>query len=244
MDDGGTKPSKLKSVWGALVPIGLIAPILAMLIFLISGSGCDPKDNEAIANLRAAVGNPERSDAARARDEGRLPVKVLSTFGVSPGMTVLEVGAGRGYYTEILSGAVGPSGKVIAHNTPSGYYKNYISATFEPLAERLPNVEARVGDLSSLDLPDNSVDLVMIFLIYHHMHYAKDEGEALPIETQRSLAELRAALKPGGVLAVIEHAAPDGSSRAHSAALWRTHLLLPPELIVEVDRVLLEASHA
>jgi len=222
MADEPTKPSKVKSVVsGVLIPLGLIAPLIAMFIYLVSGSSCSPEDNPIIQNLRAAVDNPARSDDARARDQGRLPVKVLAVYGVRPGMTVLEVGAGGGYYTEILSAALGPDGKVIAQNTPSDYYKNYVASTFEPLAERLENVEPFVGAVNDLTLPDGSVDLVLVFLVYHHMYYTETEGENLPIATQKSLARIMAALKPGGILAVIEHAAPNGSSRSESAAIHR-----------------------
>jgi predicted methyltransferase len=221
MTDEPTKPSKMKSFWSALIPIGLIAPIIAMMIFLMTGSGCDPKDNVAVANLRAAVDNPARSEDARARDAGRLPVKVMAVYGVRPGMTILEVGAGSGYYTEILSAAVGPEGRVIAQNTPSDYYKKYVADTFEPLAARLSNVDPHVGALGDLNIPDESLDLALIFLIYHHMHYDAAEGERLPVATQRNLERIRAALKPGAVLAVIEHAAPNGTNRADSAAIHR-----------------------
>lgn len=183
--------------------------------------GCSPANESVPENIRAAVNNPARSDEARARDAGRMPAQMLRFYGVSPGMTVLEVGAGGGYYTEILSAAVGPEGRVIAQNTPSDYYIKNIKATFEPLAERLGNVTAEVGDLTQVKLAPNSVDLALITLIYHHMHYNPEEGEVLPGYTKQSLANIMAALKPGGMLGVIEHAAPDGTNRADSAALHR-----------------------
>ena len=55
--------------------------------------------------------NTERR-ADRDRDAGRKPEKVMQFFGIKPGMTVLEVLSSGGYYTEVLSHRVGPTGKV------------------------------------------------------------------------------------------------------------------------------------
>ncbi|MFQ5534587.1 MAG: methyltransferase domain-containing protein [Sphingomonadales bacterium] len=171
--------------------------------------------------IAAAVANPARSEQARVRDAGRKPTEILTFFGVKPGMTVLDVGAGSGYYTEILDAAVGPGGKVLAQNTPGDFYDNFLKTSFEPLAERLANVEPYLISMTDIDLEDATLDAAFIFLIYHHMHYNPDEGEALPGRTKAILARIRAALKPGGILGIIEHAAPDGASRADSAPLHR-----------------------
>ena len=73
------------------------------------GSGA----SEAIAS---AVASEARPAADVARDEGRKPDEVLAFFGIEPGMTVLEVFAGGGYYTQILDGVVGSEGRVLTHN--------------------------------------------------------------------------------------------------------------------------------
>ena len=181
----------------------------------------EAEDSTISAAIRAAVANPARPDAARARDEGRMPAEILAFYGIEPGMTVLEIGAGGGYYTEILDGVVGPSGKVIAQNSPGEFYDTRIKPTFEPLVERLPNTDGFVGSLAEFDGADGSVDAVFIVLIYHHMHFNADEGEVLPERSREILGKIRALLKPGGILAIIEHAAPDGTSREASAPLHR-----------------------
>lgn len=171
--------------------------------------------------ILAAVANPARGDEARARDAGRKPAEVLAFFGVEPGMTVLDVAAGGGYYTEILAGVVGAGGKVIAQNSPGDFYEKFIKARFEPLVAGLANTEPYLGPLGDLEVEDNSIDAAFIFLIFHHMHYDAEQGEALPESSRATLAKILAALKPGGVLGIIEHAAPDGTSRAASAPLHR-----------------------
>src|SRR5579864_982570 len=59
-----------------------------------------------------AVANPARPQADRDRDAARKPAEVLAFAGVKPGQKVLELIPGGGYFTRILSGAVGPSGHV------------------------------------------------------------------------------------------------------------------------------------
>ncbi|MCH8863067.1 MAG: class I SAM-dependent methyltransferase [Proteobacteria bacterium] len=173
--------------------------------------------------IEQAVQNPARPDDDRARDEARRPAEVLAFFGVEPGMRVMEVGGGSGYYTEILNYVVGGEGKVIAQNGPGPFYESFLK---EPLATRykdgrLENAEQLLASAPDWELEDGSLDAVFIFLIYHHMHIGPDGAEAMPESTVATLAKLRAALKPGGLLGLIEHRAADGATRAESAAWHR-----------------------
>lgn len=179
-----------------------------------------------------AVQNPARPEADKARDEARKPAEVLAFYGVEPGMQILEVSAGSGYYTEILNYAVGGEGKVIAQNSPGAFYESRLK---EPLAVRhedgrLANVEQLLASAPDWQLQDSSLDAVFIFLIYHHMHMGQDGVEAMPETTRETLARIYAALKPGGVLGIIEHRAAEGSTRAESAAWHRV-----PEAVVKAD---------
>jgi predicted methyltransferase len=164
-----------------------------------------------------SVNNPARSDEVKARDEGRKPAQILNFYGIKPGMTVLDYAASSGYYTEIFSYAVGEKGKVYAQNRPT----SGSNESLKMLAAKLPNTEAVLVAGTELDLPENSVDAAFITLIFHHMHFDKSSPDALPANTIKTLANIRKSLKPGGVLAIIEHAALDGTSRADSAALHR-----------------------
>lgn len=173
--------------------------------------------------IEQAVQNEARPEADRARDEARKPAEVLAFFGVEPGMRVMEVGAGSGYYTEILNYVVGGEGKVIAQNSPGPFYEGFLK---EPLAVRheggrLANVEPLLAASPDWELEDGSLDAAYIFLIYHHMHIGQDGVEAMPESTVATLAKLRAALKPGGLLGIIEHRAAEGATRAESAAWHR-----------------------
>ena len=73
----------------------------------------------AVAQDYAAVVNaPDRSEADRKNDERRAPQKILALAGVKPGWTILDMGAGAGYSTELMARATGPTGKVYGQNPP------------------------------------------------------------------------------------------------------------------------------
>src|SRR6266567_6108929 len=66
----------------------------------------------------AVIAAPDRADSDRQTDQRRDPVKLLAFTGVKTGMTVLDMGAGGGYSTELMARAVGPTGKVYGQNAP------------------------------------------------------------------------------------------------------------------------------
>lgn len=182
------------------------------------------------ANIQRGIDNPNRSEENRARDPDRKPGEVLAFFGVEEGMTVVDLASGGGYFTEILSGAVGPEGEVHAHNTAS-----------DNLTERLPALEAQYAPFGNIVLDvvergaplpyeDNSVDVILLSLIIHHMHYNEESGEAMPPRSGEIYADIKRVLKPGGVFAIIEHTAAPGSSRAESASWHRA-----PEETIKAD---------
>src|SRR5690242_7373067 len=76
-----------------------------------------PPDAPVPAEIAAALAAPDRSEADKALDAGRKADEMLAFFGIKPGMTVVELGAGGGYTAELLARVVGPSGKVYGQNT-------------------------------------------------------------------------------------------------------------------------------
>lgn len=173
------------------------------------------------ANIKAGVDNPNRSEENRARDGDRKPGKVLSFFGVEEGMRVIDVASGGGYYTEIIAGAVGPDGSVSAQNRASDQFEEgraALEAKFAPFG----NITIDTSTPGSpLPYEDDSVDMIFLSLIIHHLHYAEESGETMPERSAGIYADIRRILKPGGTFAIIEHKAPDGTTREQSAAWHR-----------------------
>jgi predicted methyltransferase len=133
---------------------------------------------------------------------------VLAFYGVKSGDKVADLWAGRGYYTAILSEVVGPKGMVYTVNPNS---RDEINQRWK--APKFANVKIADGPFDKLALPqDGSLDFVLIHLNYHDV--APDVRGAM---NKRILA----ALKRGGVYAVVDHSAKDGSGNEANKTLHR-----------------------
>ncbi len=170
--------------------------------------------NKAVA---AAVSNPQRPAEDIAKDDIRKPAQVLSFFNIKPGMTVLDLFSGGGYYTEMLNSLVGEDGKVIAHTNEayipfSGeiYKKRYLDG-------RLAQTETIIAEADDLELGENSLDAAMLVLTWHDFLYADEKGGWHAINEDLLRDKMCKAMKPGGVLGLIDHAANSGGEPAKVA---------------------------
>jgi predicted methyltransferase len=160
--------------------------------------------------LAEALARADRPTEDRARDAGRRPVDVIAFLGIEPGMTVIDLIAAGGYYTEVLSGAVGPSGRVYAQN--SEYVlkiregANDKAMTSRLAGSRLPNVERLDRELAELGLAPASVDAALTALNFHDIYNGGGQEVA-----SRFLATVFRVLKPGGVLGLIDHVGDAGT---------------------------------
>jgi predicted methyltransferase len=198
-------------------PLVLVACLGAALTPLLSAASA-PTIPDAI---RQAVEAETRLADDRARDAGRKPAEVLAFFGLAPGMTVAEFGAGGGYFTELMARIVGPDGFVIAQN-PYFFLRQSgeeYKQRFAP--RRLKNVVMIFGDPFRLRLPQDSIDAAFFIDTYHDLAYEAPSGEQRPDYATATLAEARRILKPGGVLGVVDHRAVDDATRSGAAALHR-----------------------
>lgn len=169
--------------------------------------------------IDAAVSNPARPEADVVRDSTRKPAEVLEFFGIAPGMSVLDIFAGGGYYSEILSYVVGPEGRVTLFN--NGGWDGFVgTGVQERLAgDRLPNVESVVAEPAEMAFAPDSYDAALFILGFHDLYYA-DEGWPA-IDPEAFLAKIFTSIKPGGILGVVDHAAEPGVSVAVANTLHR-----------------------
>ncbi len=172
---------------------------------------------EVPANIAKALADPSRPAAEIARDAARHPGEILAMAEVKPGDTVVDYIMGGGYFTRLLSGAVGPKGAVYAFQ-PTEFirFKAQYGEDQKTVAAALPNVKPLTGPMVGLDLPDD-VDLVITVQNYHDQHL-----KPFPADTAaKANAEIFKSLKPGGVFLVVDHAATAGSGIADADRLHR-----------------------
>jgi predicted methyltransferase len=145
----------------------------------------------------------DRSADDKGRDDARRPNQVLAFLGVEEGMIALDFFAGGGYYTELLSAAVGESGKVYSHNVQRALEmrdgRNQSLLDTRLSGARLPNVQMWVREVGQLGL-DETVDLALTALNLHDIWIRGGEEQAV-----LALRAIYASLKPGGTLGVIDH---------------------------------------
>lgn len=201
----------------------LLLLLSALLIQPVTGAPLDR------ATLEAAVEDPTRDIQDRMRDEQRQPAAVLEFLQLEPGMQVLDVYAAGGYYSHILSRAVGLRGTVYAQNAPRSL--NYDQDRSE-LSEddalnqaiergQLLNIQRIDRGIGEMNLPDDSLDLVLVSQILH------DYYNRSPRRAENVLGVVYRALKPGGVMGIIDH---DGREGANNERLHR----MPKARAIEV----------
>jgi predicted methyltransferase len=183
--------------------------------------GARPATDPVERAVLAAIANPARPAADRVRDEPRQSAAVLKFFRIAPGMTVLDLYSGGGYYTELLSYVVGQTGHVVAHNnTPYLHFAAAdLAGRFAP--GRLPNVERLLAENNELQLPTARFDAVLMTNVYHDIYFVDEKAGWPRIDGPRMLAEVYQSLKPGGVLGVVDHAAVPGAPPETANTLHR-----------------------
>jgi predicted methyltransferase len=198
---------------GALMARKHVVSVLALLAFSVSGVAFA----QVPANIAKALADPTRPAADSARDAARHPGEILALAEIKPGGTVVDYIMGGGYFTRILSGAVGPKGVVYAYQ-PAEFikFKAKYGEDQTAVVAALPNAKALNGPMTALDLPDN-VDAVITVQNYHDQHL-----KLFPADTAaKANAEIFKSLKPGGVFLVIDHAAAAGSGLTASDTMHR-----------------------
>ena len=209
----------------------LITVLISTLFTLVACGGAEPEAPVAAepmtepaaeamaapADLRTMLASDSRSEADRARDAGRKPADVVDFLGIESGMSVIDVIAAGGYYTEVLSLAVGADGMVVAQNPQvilemrEGANEKAISARLA--GNRLPNVSRANGGFDAVSTADGQFDAAITALNFHDLYNGRSPEAALA-----ALQAIYGLLKPGGVFGIIDHA---GVADADNAALHR-----------------------
>ena len=203
-----------------VILLALLAALAACASPTVEEDAMPAVASDPSAAIRAAVEADWRSPEHRARDAFRRPVESLQFWGLRPGMTVVEIEPGaEAWWTDILAPwAKATGGRYVAA------YVDLAAPTVSDAAKRArTDFEAKVGDhqrygtvqtvnfgvASGLQMPANSADLILVARAFHNWGR---QGR-----TDRYMGEFFRVLKPGGVLAVEQHRAPEGSNWEQTA---------------------------
>jgi predicted methyltransferase len=180
----------------------------------VTQDGATPEVSVGDAHIQAALADARRPEADRARDAERRPADILAFAGLREGQTIADVGPGGGYYTRLFAVAVGEAGKVYGIIRPPA-----------PDAANPPRINAVVPDYANVVVIPGGyqawsapalLDAIFISQIYHDFHLPQ-----LNVDIAAANQNLYNALKPGGTLIVIDHAAVDGSDLSVTESLHR-----------------------
>lgn len=194
----------------------------------------------AEADVAAALADPDRPSEDVVNDERRKPAEVLGFAGLETGMDVFELEAGGGYYTEILSRAVGANGSVVLHHTPGlmGFVGDGID--IRTANNRLANVRVSLTNFDALDAMDNSIDMVTWILGPHELGFLPD-GNSMG-DPAATFSEIARVLKPGGVLLASDHIAADGAGLEAGGTVHRVEESVVTELAEAAGLTVLRSS--
>jgi predicted methyltransferase len=156
-----------------------------------------------------AVASPDRPADDLKLDAGRKPDQMLAFFGIAPGMQVADLFAGGGYTTELLSLAVGPTGKVYSQNIPFPEKFKKVGAAWDarlkkPALSNVVRIQKPFDAPDLLPVPPGSLDAVVMNMNYHDLVLFK-------FDRANVNAAVFKALKPGGFYDIVDHSAKDGS---------------------------------
>ena len=193
--------------------------INALLISLLVTFNTQAENQDNRSLIEKAVASDHRSSENRARDQYRHPVETLLFFGMQPGMNVLEILPGMGWYTEILAPLLKDKGQLtvasFGANHPNDYLRG-VHLKFEDKLNVSPDIYGKVKRVVFeengkylKDVPDGSQDMVVTFRNTHN--WIRFGGVE---EAYRSFHRV---LKKGGVLGVVQHRANKGDDAKESA---------------------------
>jgi predicted methyltransferase len=206
--------------------------ILATGLALALQAALAPAAISAPASISKAVGSADRLPADVARDANRKPAQTLAFFKIKPGQTVLDVFSGGGYFTELAARAVGPKGQVTAYSPP--VYKQFAGKDIaaHDYARRLPNVTELWAEANDADFGENKYDRILLIQGYHDLYLP--DGEGWPkIDAEKFRQKLYKALKPGGILGIVDHVAVAGAPRDETAQ--KIHRIDPSLIVTELE---------
>lgn len=189
------------------------------LLFMVLFSTFLSHANPALDKL---LNSDSRTSQDLEADARRMPAEFMTFLDVQPGMQVLDVFSGGGYYTEIAAAAAGENGLVDAHNNQA--YVNFIGE--EKLSvryqnNRLPNVVRLTQEANDLNLEKQKYDRVLLVLSFHDLFYVDEKNGWPEINAPKFMTAIKQSMKTDGVIGIIDHNAKPGTDISSAQTLHR-----------------------
>jgi predicted methyltransferase len=188
---------------------------------------------QAMSAIEAGVGNPARTAELRALDASRKPAEVLNWLGLKPGMDAADLITGSGYWAQIMAVAVGPEGSVTAFE-PQQFYKGEAEKSqLDALIAASPGVTLASYPFEAFAPPANAYDFALINLNYHDLYWESAKYGIPHTDPAAYVRNLYAAMRPGGIVGVIDHVGPAGDTRA---IVEKMHRIDPATVKADFER--------
>ncbi len=166
------------------------------------------------------------ADAVK-QDASRRPMETLNFLGLKKGAQVLDFGAGGGYYTQIIARAVGPKGSVVALTPAGSIASPKVKAKWTTLLAAHKNIRQSIANFDAFPATPKSYSFVLFHLEYHDLYWQSDRFGVPRTEPDMVLKKLYGAMKPGGIVGVVDHMGNKGDTRAIVDAVHR----IDPEVV-------------
>lgn len=165
----------------------------------------------APANVAAAAKAEGRSADNVKLDASRKPAELLTFLGLQQGMNVADMFGGNRYWAEIIAPAVGSKGRVTVWE-PTQFYDADTKTAFDAFVAKHPNASILSSPFEAPVLPVNAYDFMLINLDYHDVYWENEKYKVVRMEPDAWLKTIFAAMKPGGIVGVVDHVAAAGGA--------------------------------
>lgn len=162
--------------------------VVAVVLTYAQGTTRHPVSGRVLASVMGHQGAAWLDRPEREVEEA--PSRAIRALRIQPGQVIADIGAGSGYYSVLLSKAVGPQGRVYA----TDIQPEMLAILERKLkAQSITNVQLVLGSERETKLPAASVDLALMVDVYHELQ-----------QPQAFLQAVKRVLTPGGRLVLIE----------------------------------------
>ena len=163
----------------------------------------------AAADVASAVASRDRTPDNVKLDESRKPAELLAFLGLKKDMQVLDMFGGNLYWAELVAPAVGQKGHVTIWQ-PTQFLNDDRKKLLDGFAAQHLNVSWLSSGMESPNLPVNAYDFALINLDYHDVYWEDEKRKITRMDPDAWLKILYAAMKPGAIVGIVDHAAAAG----------------------------------